>query len=314
MAHELENNHMVYVGEVPWHGLGVRIPSDLSPEEVLVKANLDWEVEKIPAFINQNGEEVPIDRSALVRSSDGKILDVVTDDWQPVQNRDAFSFFNEFIAAGDMEMHTAGSLKGGQIVWGLANIKESFELFNGDIVSGYLLFSNFHKYGFSTDVRFTPIRVVCNNTMTLALNTKSQNAVKYSHRKVFQPDIVKEMLGVAKEKLAEYKEVASFLGSKKAKNEDIVEYFKRVFPILGTNTKKKELSRNATAALSALHSQPGWNFAEGSWWQPFNAVTYMVDHKLGRSADTRLSSSWYGINKSLKDEALSTALEYANAA
>jgi phage/plasmid-like protein (TIGR03299 family) len=309
---------MAYAGDVPWHGLGVKVPADLTPEQMLEAAGLDWEVRKINAyaFDDQNGDEMyDIGKSALIRSTDGKMLDVVSNDWNPVQNKTAFDFFDEFVREGDMEMHTAGSLKGGQIVWGLAKIKDSFELFKGDQIDSYLLFSNFHKYGFSTDVRFTPIRVVCNNTLSLSLSSKVERMVKISHRKVFNPGNVKEMLGIATDKLTKYKEMASFLGSKKAKDEDIVEYFCRIFPVTGSNEKKtKEISKNAQIAVDILHTQPGANFAEGTWWQPFNAVTYMTDHLVGRSADTRLTSSWYGNNKNLKTKALELAVEMAEAA
>ena len=319
MAHMIEMRNgkaqMAYAGEVPWHGLGVSVPADLTPEQMLEAAGLDWTVEKIPAYAKVGGKQVKIGQSALVRSADNAILDVVSDDWNPVQNEEAFEFFNEFVLAGDMEMHTAGSLRDGQIVWGLAKIKESFELFKGDKIDSYLLFSNFHKYGFSTDVRFTPIRVVCNNTLTLSLNSKVERMVKISHRKQFDPGNVKEMLGIATDKLAKYKDMAQFLGSKKAKDENIVEYFKRVFPVSGTNeNKQKELSKNAQIALDILHTQPGAEYAEGTWWQPFNAVTYLTDHLAGRTADTRLTSAWYGYHKGVKTKALELAVEMAEAA
>ena len=318
MAHEIEMVNgvaqMAYVGQVPWHGLGMKVPADLSPTQMLEIAGLDWSVEKIPAFSTINGQQVAIGQSALVRSSDDSILDVVSDDWNPVQNQEAFDFFNEFVAAGDMEMHTAGSLKNGQIVWGLAKVKESFELFKGDQIDSYLLFSNFHKYGFSTDVRFTPIRVVCNNTLTLSLSSAVERMAKISHRKVFDPSNVKDMLGVATDKLAKYKDMAQFLGSKKAKDEDIIQYFTRIFPVSGSNeNKKKEVSKNAELAYNILHTQPGSEYAEGTWWQPFNAVTFLTDHLAGRSADTRLTSAWYGYHKGVKTKALELALEMANA-
>jgi len=315
MAHEIEIvdgvAKMAYAGDVPWHGLGVRVPDDVTPEQMLQAAGLDWTVEKIPGFATINGVQTPIDRSALVRSSDHKILDVVSDDWNPVQNREAFEFFNDFVAAGDMDMHTAGSLKDGQIVWGLAKVKESFELFKGDRVEGYLLFSNFHRYGNSTTVQFTPIRVVCNNTLTLSLNTKVENMAKISHRRVFDGDSVKEMLGVAKHKLAAYKEMAAFLGDRRYNDENIVEYFTRVFPVAGS---KKDMSKNAELAFHVLEEQPGTEFAPGSWWQAFNAVTYLTDHLAGRSADNRLQSAWYGQNKGVKTRALELAVEMAEAA
>ena len=317
MAHEIEmingKAQMAYAGDLPWHGLGTRVPDDLTPEQMLEAAGLNWEVEKIEAFAKVGGKNVSVDRSALVRKTDNKILGVVSNDWNPVQNSDAFEFFNDFIAEGDMEMHTAGSLRGGQIVWALAKVKDGFSLFGGDEVESYLHFTNFHQYGYSTDVRFTPIRVVCNNTLTLSLNTKVERMVKISHRREFDGDNVKLMLGVAAEKLAKYKKMAQFLGSKRYTNENVVDYFKRIFPVSGGDNAKKEISKNANVALGVLDTQPGAEFARGSWWQAFNTVTYLTDHLAGRTADTRLASAWYGYNKNLKTKALETALEMADA-
>ena len=317
MAHEIEfvngKAQMAYAGDLPWHGLGTRVPDDLTPEQMLEAAGLNWEVEKIEAFAKVGGKNVSVDRSALVRKTDNKILGVVSNDWNPVQNSDAFEFFNDFIAEGDMEMHTAGSLRGGQIVWALAKVKDGFSLFGGDEVESYLHFTNFHQYGYSTDVRFTPIRVVCNNTLTLSLNTKVERMVKISHRREFDGDNVKLMLGIAAEKLAKYKEMAQFLGSKRYTNENVVDYFKRIFPVSGGDNAKKEISKNANVALGVLDTQPGAEFARGSWWQAFNTVTYLTDHLAGRTADTRLASAWYGYNKNLKTKALETALEMAEA-
>jgi phage/plasmid-like protein (TIGR03299 family) len=325
MAHEIEFvdgiAQMAYVGQVPWHGLGKEVPADLTPEQMLEAAGLNWEVKKYPTFavLDENDPDSVIEtgQSALVRMKDKKMLDVVSDDWNPVQNAEAFEFFNEFVMAGDMEMHTAGSLKNGQIVWGLAKVKESFELFKGDQIDSYLLFSNFHKYGFSTDVRFTPIRVVCNNTLTLSLNSRVERMAKISHRKQFVASDVKDMLGIATDKLQKYKEMAQFLGSKKAKTENIIEYFERIFPLANATVEDKaegKRSKNANIALSIVDTQPGAEYAQGSWWQPFNAVTFMTDHVIGRSTDSRIQSAWYGYNKGLKTKALELAVEMAEAA
>ena len=107
MAHELEMVNgkvcFAYAGEVPWHGLGVKVPADLTPEQMLEKAGLDWEVEKIPAFAEVAGEKIDVGKSALVRTSDNRVLDVVGNDWNPLQNAEAFEFFNDFVMAGEME-------------------------------------------------------------------------------------------------------------------------------------------------------------------------------------------------------------------
>ena len=316
MAHMIET--IAYAGEVPWHGLGVKVPADLSPAQMLEKADLNWTVEKTPAFADIGGKQVSVGWSALTRSSDNSILSVVSNDWNPVQNAEAFEFFDEYCRVGDMEMHTAGSLKNGQIVWGLAKVKDSFDLFKGDQVDSYLLFTNPHKFGQCIDVRFTPIRVVCNNTLTLSLNMHSDRVVKKNHRTEFNAAEVKQTLGIATEKLAKYKEMAAFLGSKRYTEETAKQYFNTVFPVIAYNKEKgpqrKELSKSATRALEVLDTQPGARFAEGSWWQAFNAVTYLTDHEIGRSQDTRLQSAWFGANKNLKIKALETAVEFAEAA
>lgn len=322
MSHELEifengQASMVYAGDVPWHGLGTKVSNDLTPEQMLKAAGLDWSVYTEPCYTNIGGKEIDIGRQALVRDIDNKVLDVISSDWIPMQNAAAFEFFNDFIAAGDMEMHTAGSLKGGKIVWALAKVNESFELFDGrDRVDGYLHFTNPHSYGQSIDIRFTPIRVVCNNTLTLSLNLHSKNYVKVNHRNEFDGDSVKEILGIAKEKLDKYKEMAEFLSAKRYDDESIVDYFTRVFPVTSSSAnEEKKLSRNAKLAMEeVLDAQPGAEFGEGSFWQLFNTVTYMTDHIIGRSGDTRLQSAWYGSNKNLKTKALETAVEMADAA
>ena len=319
MAHNVEilpngQASMAYAGETPWHNLGTKVPADLSPDQMMEKAGLNWTVRKVPAFAEVAGERVAVGRSALVRDTDDTILDVVSDDWNILQNSEAFEFFYDFVAAGDMEMHTAGSLKDGQIVWALAKVNESFELFKGDQVDSYLLFSNPHKYGWSIDVRFTPIRVVCNNTLTLSLNQASKNMVKVTHRRRFNADEVKETLGVAKEKLASYKEMAAILGKKRYTAKTLTEYMQTVFPVATRKDEaKKSMSKNATVALDIVQSgnQPGADFAKGTFWESFNAVTYLIDHKLGRDDDQRMVNSWFGYNRAVKNKALEVALKMA---
>jgi phage/plasmid-like protein (TIGR03299 family) len=309
---------MAYAGEVPWHGLGTKVPNDLSTDDFLKEAQLDWQVQKIPSFVNLSGEPKRTGSFSLVRSSDNKILAPhVGEGWNPVQNKEAFDFFSEYVEAGDMEMHTAGSLQDGKIVWALAKIKQGFELFKGDEVENYMLFSNPHKFGKAIDIRMTPIRVVCNNTLTLSLSQKSDKMVTLSHRKEFNPEMVKEQLGIAREKLENYKTMAEFLGSKRYTTERLVEYLETIYP---SKIKKEDrdpkvpTTVNAKRAFELIETQPGANYAKGSWWQAFNAVTYSTDHLQGNSTDGRLSSAWYGRNRRLKLKALNSALEMAEAA
>lgn len=317
MAHELEmvngEAQMAYRESAgkPWHGLGVPVSDDLSPQEMMEVAGLNWDVEKVDTFYRYKGDNHSTGQQALVRSTDGKILTQVGPGWNPVQNSEAFDFFTDFVKAGDMQMDTAGSLKEGRLVWALADVKDGFSLFNGDEVKGFLLFSNPHQYGKAIDIKFVMERVVCNNTLAVALNEKNQAAVRVNHRSQFDADKVKEILGISHNKVEQFKEAAEFLGSKNYDREKLIKYFGNIF---GESSRdNKDLSRTAESAMDYVENQPGDHFRPGSWWNAYNAVTYMTNHKLGRSADTRMSSAWFGGNAKRNINALDLALEMADA-
>lgn len=313
MSHELEiingKAQMAYVGEKPWHGLGVELQEGATPKEMMVAAGLDWSVEKRDNYFKDSkGQFKPTGQCSLIRSTDQRVLTQIGENWNPVQNIEAFNFFNEFCNTGSMQMHTAGSLRDGQIVWALAKVKSDFELFNGDKVEGFLLFSNPHMFGKAIDIRFTPIRVVCNNTLTLAISEKAKNAVKINHRAEFDPVAVKVVLGLADEMMLNYRKTAEFLGSKQITDAKFKEFLGKVF---GQSKKDGKLTHTAQMAYDILETQPGHEFAKGSWWQSVNAVTYTTDHLLSRSADTRLTNAWFGQVQKKKVEAIKIALEMA---
>lgn len=315
MSHEVET--MAYAGKLPWHGLGVKVENDMTPNQMMKAAGLDWTVSKQPMYVS-DGIPVP-GKKALLRDSDNTVLDIVGDEWNPLQNQDAFNFFEEFCLAGDMEMHTAGSLKEGRHVWALAKIKESFDILGSDRTDAFLLLSNPHMFGKCIDIRFTPIRVVCNNTITFSLQSESKNFVRSSHRNEFDANAVKEQLGIAHEKFALYRSMAEFLSSKRYTPEALVQYYNEIFPRTYKPKNEKpvklaeDLSKNGQLAMEALHTQPGAHFGEGTWWQALNSVTYLTDHIMGKSADARLYSSWYGINQTRKVKAVNKAIDYAEA-
>lgn len=308
---------MAYAGATPWHGLGVHVEDNLTVEEMIEAAGLGWGVTKSPMFYDVNGERINSGKFALLRDTDNRFLDTVSDTWEPCQNSDAFAIFEEFVDRGELEMHTAGSLKDGQIVWGLAKMKEQFALFGDDVTEQYLLLVNPHRFGQGIHVRSTPIRVVCNNTLSFSLGEHSNVKSTQNHRQAFDVDAMKQAIGIAKEKFGTYQEAAQLLSSKQFNVVTLEDYFASVFP--GYSAKKKDggekiqLSRAAERALEVVDSQPGAEFGKGTWWQAFNAVTYLSDHELGRNPDSRLRSAWFGINKDRKNNALQSAIEFAEA-
>ena len=320
MSHELEmvkgEAAMAFTGSRDniWHRLGTEVPDDVTSEEMLKKAKLNWTVSKQPLFMKVGKELVETSQRALVRDSDNKILDYVGDTWNPVQNQEAFEFFNDWVGSGLMKMDSAGSLKGGQIVWANAKIGEGFDLFGGDTVTGYLLFTNPHKFGQSINIRTCMTRTVCWNTISMALRENSKVSYSQSHRSEFDAEQVKMALGVAKSQVLKYKEQAAFLGAKMVTVDEMIEYFTKVFPVATSEDRKQrsETSKNAKLAMDYVTTQPGAQFAEGSWWQAFNAVTYMTNHVIGRSEDSRATSNLYGINANRNQQALNLALEMAS--
>lgn len=162
---------MFYVREVPWHGLGTRIMNAPTSKEALGLAGLDWQVVQEPIYTET--EELIEGYKANVRDSDRKVLGVVTDRYKVIQNDEAFAFTDELLGEG-VRYETAGSLQGGKKVWLLAHMPHEY-IISGERISPYLVFSNTHDGSGAIKVALTPIRVVCNNTLNLALNTAKRS-------------------------------------------------------------------------------------------------------------------------------------------
>lgn len=342
MAHAVET--MAYAGEVPWHGLGVKVEDNLTPDEMLVAAGLDWTVSKRHLFthsepsVDNSKEVIPVnDYYVLVRDSDNKTFGPCGPKFVPSQNADAFKFFEKFTSVGDMSMDTAGALKGGEQVWGLAKINDGFTLPGDDRVLGYLLVSVSHKWGKANEIRFTPIRVVCNNTLTYALADKTRPSFKMPHLTALDADVFKsaeEALGIAGDRMKDFKESAEFLSSKNYTSQNVVSYISELFQpelleqqkniekmsdikaIATRQSMVDEFKRVPAMVHQALEEQPGANLksSKGTWWGAANAVTFIVDHKWGHDRDAALHNAWFGGRASLKQKAISKALEYAKAA
>ena len=162
---------MFYTREKPWHGLGTKVEEAPTSTEALNLAGLDWQVIQTPIFIGR-GEKVEGYR-ANIRNTDRRVLGVVTDRYKIIQNEEAFAFTDELLGAG-VRYETAGSLQGGRKVWLLARLPREY-IISGERISPYLIFSNTHDGSGAVRVAITPVRVVCNNTLNLALNTAKRS-------------------------------------------------------------------------------------------------------------------------------------------
>ena len=343
MAHQVET--MAWANEEPWHGLGVEVPATLTPLEMQEAAGLDWTVSKRPSYTidapewSEDVGLIQADKTFhIVRDSDNQILSHCGRDYIPIQNEDVFKFFKRFTEAGHMTMETAGSLKNGGEIWGLAKISEDFELVGEDQIKGYLLINQPHIVGRSMIIKLTPIRVVCNNTLTFALGSAGAS-FRIPHVRAFGDEAIRaaeEALGLSGERMAEFREAATFLTKKKAKHSDFLEYVGEVYQptMIADYRRDQELkaqgkiigelpplvenfNKYPSLAVEALKHAPGASLksSRGTWWGALNAITYVEDHlHESEIPGNTLHSAWFGAAANRKSRALDLAVKYARAA
>ena len=202
---------MFSVSEKPWHGLGTIVEEAPDSKEALRLAGLDWEVIQLPLYTKSGNVD---GYKANVRNMDNHVLGVVTDRYKVIQNTEAFAFTDELLGAG-VRYETAGSLQGGRKVWLLARLPKEF-IIAGERISPYLVFSNTHDGSGAVRVAITPVRVCCNNTLNLALDTAARSfsmihtgdikgKVKEAKETLFMADKYMENLGNEFEKLRKQK-------------------------------------------------------------------------------------------------------------
>ena len=261
MSHEIET--IAYAGEVPWHGLGEAVSNEMSPSEMMAAAGVDWEVQLTsnhypPDHAHKAGEKVP-DSHFIERTSDGSILGeyVAGTQYKTFQNADLFEFFAPFIDDGSMFLHTAGSLFGGKKVWCMATTNEGFTLGSDDQVNNNLLFTIAHTGKDANSALLTPIRVVCNNTMRLAMQG-SDDIVTHNHKVPFDADAMKVALGISSENFGKFEELAKAMAKKVLQGDEEIEFFKYVFggkERVGDNNKVIQ-SEGVRKAMAYYRGQP----------------------------------------------------------
>jgi phage/plasmid-like protein (TIGR03299 family) len=314
MAHEVET--MAYANSVPWHGLGARVDGDVSVEEMLKAAGLDWRLRRVPlklsvdAMDDSEGMEsfdgaIVDDKFAHVRDTDGKIMAVSSGSWTPMQPEETIGFMRSYVAAGAATLETAGSLRGGKVVWGLARLNHNFEVRAGDRVNGYVLITSPNTVGTAITVRTTTVRVVCANTMALA-NADGMGETHYrqTHMTGFDHKAAKEALGDAHEQLAQAERNAKILDKLKISASDAVtkvlapvfypELVEEGSEAVNALMMPESRPRKMTEILTSIVEGAGQKEIGGTGWAVLNGVTYWADHVTGRSNASRLNRAWLG--------------------
>lgn len=334
MAHELDMSTgraaIAFRGDVPWHGLGETIQPGDSLETIRFKGGLDFDVLKTPvkydrAIVDFDGSIKTLLSTAesscvLYRSDTGADLSVVTNRYQVVQPRDVIEFYRDLTERHGFELEVVGALKGGRKVWALANTRHATNLRDGDTVKGYLLLATSYDGTMATQARFTSIRVVCNNTLTIA-NNEGRADVTVPHSTTFDANKVKLELGIG-DAWTEFAERSRDMSQRIVTRDETVRFLLDAYLGLSDDEQIKayqtdEKNRKSGEKLmerltNALFNSPGAQLASarGTLWGALNAVTFDVDHSLpSRSTDNRLNKAWFGQGEIIKRRAWDRALK-----
>ncbi|WP_342702389.1 DUF932 domain-containing protein [Burkholderia arboris] len=313
---------MAYVGEVPWHGLGNQLAPNQPLEVWARQAGMDWVIESSEVRFVAGGDGLGTihafpEQKVLYRSDTKEPLSVVSDRYKVVQPMQILEFYRDLTEVGGFELETAGVLKGGKKLWALARTGQTVNLKGNDEVNGYLLLATACDGTMATTAQFTSVRVVCNNTLQIALGD-SNGAIKVPHRSQFDPLAVKRQLGIAVSSWDAFMVRMRALSERKIKQDTALEYFRRVFAYTPSSlpasidTGTNERAIKATAELFA-GSGKGSDLASatGTAWGLVNSVTEYIDHhRRARSDDHRRDTAWFGNGATLKQRAWDEAMRF----
>lgn len=322
MAHELaQSSDMAYVGETPWHGLGNSLPRN-QPLEVWQKAaGMDWEIKQTEVLFNaasDNGSMLNLhsnkDSTVLYRSDTHEPLSVMSKRYKVVQPRDVLGFYRDLVSVGDYELETAGVLKGGKKLWALARTGDETMLAGGDRVKSYLLLSTSCDGSLATTAQFTSVRVVCNNTLQMAVGDRN-GAVRVPHSTTFDPIAVKQALGLGVTAWDEFSRSIKAMSQRPVNKFEAMSYLVNVLGDASLPLQEQP-NQKAIQTVYGLYSGAGKGSqlpsAANTAWGLVNGITEFVDtHRRARNQDYRLDSAWFGQGAQIKQKGFEAALALA---
>ncbi|CAG2159760.1 DUF932 domain-containing protein [Cupriavidus numazuensis] len=312
---------MAYVGATPWHGLGNQLAPNQPLEVWAERAGMNWRIEETDVMYRIGSHDLdPIqsfpEQKVLYRSDTKKPLSTVSKRYQVVQPAEILEFYRDLTEVGGYQLETAGVLKEGRKLWALARTGQATSLAGGDEVRGYLLLATACDGTLATTAQFTSVRVVCNNTLQIAVGA-NRGAVKVPHRSQFDPRAVKDELGIAISSWDGFMVRMHELASRKVSSAESERFFERLFTYSWAKPETvdaNKVNERGFKAVMNLFQGAGrgstLESAAGTAWGLVNSVTEYVDHQQrARSAGNRLDSAWFGAGAFLKQRAWDGALE-----
>lgn len=320
MAHELTRTNgsyeMAYVGETPWHGLGQALPVGADIETWQKAAGMEWQIRRTPVmYAPGRGKEdlLPFkSKEVLFRTDNGNPLGVVAPTYVIVQPSEMLEFFRDLVAGNGYQLETAGTLFGGTRFWALAKVTQA-RINTWDEVGGYVLISSTADGSRATEVRETTVRVVCNNTLSMALGATSKGKISINHRTLFDHDSIKDRLGLSRDNFENFMEAANSLSKVKVSMAAAVDFTDSLLRKV-TNIDSEVTARIPRGLETILDLFNGagkgsdLKGAAGTAWGLVNAVTEYVDHyATAKSVDHRMDRAFWGTGDILKTRAFELA-------
>jgi phage/plasmid-like protein (TIGR03299 family) len=311
---------MAYVGERPWHGLGILLAPDQPLDVWAQQAGMNWRIETadvhyVAGHPYLGSLQTYPEQKVLYRSDTKAPLSVVSKRFKVVQPAEILEFYRDLTEIGGYQMETAGVLKEGRKLWALARTGQSVTLRGGDRVNGYLLLATACDGTLATTAQFTSVRVVCNNTLAVALGD-STGAVKVPHHSDFDAQTVKQRLGVAITPWSSFSDHIKELANCRVAGKTVEDFLTKVFTYGHSSTDPHGTTFNEHAAqkVLALYTGQGkgseMSSAKGTAWGLLNSVTeYMDHHRRSRSNDHRRDAAWFGQGAMLKQRAWGEVLQ-----
>lgn len=311
---------------MPWWGGGTPLKQVATAEEAIAVAELDWLVETVPIFIkNGGGKYKEIDhRRAIVRATDQQDFAIMNERYTPLQNKDAFTFFDQIVGEGKAIYHTAGSLNNGAIIWIQAQLPGEIRVLGDDVTKKFIVLSNSHDGSKAIRAFFTPIRIVCLNTHNIALKNSS-NMVSIRHMGDYTAKFQEaaKLMGITNAYYDQMQEVYTRMSEVKVDRNGLLVYTKELWPMpkpptdrTGTKEEKYELVRalikEKRIQMVKLHDHgSGSETCKGTVWAAFNSATELLDHynKNYRSFNNWTKDIWWGKAARKKQQAFELAVE-----
>lgn len=302
-------HEMAYVGETPWHGLGQVLTAGASIETWQKEAGMDHTILRSPVhYTTGNGLEATFHgNEVLHRSDNGAPLGLVTPRYKIMQPGEVLEFFRDLVGVGGLQLETAGTLLGGRKYWALAKTGHDFKLANGDAINGYLLLATSADGTMSTSARFTSVRVVCQNTLHIAVRGSLTGAIRVPHSANFDEKRVKKELGILDESWTDWTKTVTKMSKKKVSDETAENFF---LEALGKEREDGKLPPSVKTLFETYESAPGQEMAGRTVWGIVNAVTRYLDHEKGtKDTNIRLNNAWFKKGARIKAAAWKQALE-----